>query len=130
MTVSLQLADRSIKYPRGIVKVMLVKVGKFIFSADFIVLDMKEDQEIPIILDRPFLAMGMTLTDVQKGQLILRDKMNKSLLMFQDIKISYGKESCIRLDMTEKQSPADSTSTLPWYIDYVNYFLYNMKHYF
>ena len=48
--VSLQLADRSIQYPRGIIEDVLVKVDKFIFPADFIVLDMEEDQDIPIIL--------------------------------------------------------------------------------
>ncbi|XP_024021582.1 uncharacterized protein LOC112091651 [Morus notabilis] len=43
-TISLQLADRSIKYPRGIIEDVLVKVDKFIFPADFIVLDIEEDQ--------------------------------------------------------------------------------------
>ncbi|KAI4299930.1 hypothetical protein L6164_033350 [Bauhinia variegata] len=71
-TVSLQLADRSIKYPRGIVEDVLVKVDKFIFLADFIVLDMEEDQEIPIILGRPFLATERALIDVQKGNLTFR----------------------------------------------------------
>ncbi|XP_073120822.1 uncharacterized protein [Henckelia pumila] len=41
--MSLQLADRSIKYPRGIIEDVLVKVDKFIFSMDFVVLDMEED---------------------------------------------------------------------------------------
>ncbi|PKA48168.1 hypothetical protein AXF42_Ash020513 [Apostasia shenzhenica] len=71
-TISLQLADRSIKYPRGVVEDVLVKVDKFIFPADFVVLDMEEDFEAPLILGRPFLATGRTLIDVQKGELILR----------------------------------------------------------
>ena len=66
-TISLQLADRSIKYPRGVIEDVLVKVDKFIFLADFIVLDMDEDEEIPLILGRPFLATGRTLIDVQQG---------------------------------------------------------------
>ena len=57
-TITLQLADRSLAYPRGIVEDVLVKVDKFIFLADFVVLDMEEDSEIPIILGRPFLATG------------------------------------------------------------------------
>ena len=57
-TVTLQLADRSLKHPRGIVEDVLVKVDKFIFPSDFIVFDMEEDKEIPIILGRPFLATG------------------------------------------------------------------------
>ena len=49
-TITLQLADRSIKYPRGIVEDVLVKVNKFIFPVDFIVLDMEEDYDVPLIL--------------------------------------------------------------------------------
>ena len=51
---------------------MLVKVDKFIFPVDFIVLDMEEDREIPIILGRPFLAIGRVMIDVQRGELKLR----------------------------------------------------------
>ncbi|KAI4313294.1 hypothetical protein L6164_026285 [Bauhinia variegata] len=71
-SISLLLADRSIKRPRGIVEDVLVKVDKFIFPADFIVLDMEEDQEIPIILGGAFLATGRAMIDVQKGNLTLR----------------------------------------------------------
>ncbi|KAI3456996.1 hypothetical protein Pfo_013659 [Paulownia fortunei] len=49
-TVSLHLVDRSIKYPRGIIEDVLIKVDKFIFPADFIILGMDEDQDISIIL--------------------------------------------------------------------------------
>ncbi|KAL0445920.1 UNVERIFIED_CONTAM: hypothetical protein Slati_1719900 [Sesamum latifolium] len=48
--ITLQLADRSIKYPRGIVEDVLVKVGKFIIPVDFIVVDMEEDKNMPLIL--------------------------------------------------------------------------------
>ena len=51
---------------------VLVKLDKFIFSTDFIVLDMEEDKEIPFILGRPFLAIGKALIDVQNGELKLR----------------------------------------------------------
>ena len=71
-TVTLQLAYRSLKHPRGVIEDVLVKVDKFIFPADFIVLDMEEDKEIPIILGRPFLVTGRVMTDVQRGELKLR----------------------------------------------------------
>ncbi|KAJ4717030.1 DNA-directed DNA polymerase [Melia azedarach] len=71
-TISLQMADRSLTYPRGIVEDVLVKVDKFIFPADFVVLDMKEDREVPIILGRPFLATVKTSFDVHNGKLTLR----------------------------------------------------------
>ena len=71
-TVTLQLADRSLKHPRGVIEDVLVNVDKFIFPADFIVLGMEEDKEIPIILGRPFLATDMAMIDVQKEELKLR----------------------------------------------------------
>lgn len=71
-SVTLQLVDRSYAFPRGIIEDVLVKVDKFIFPSDFIVLDMEEDREVPIILGRPFLATGRTLIDVQKGELTMR----------------------------------------------------------
>ncbi|XP_062114284.1 uncharacterized protein LOC133825341 [Humulus lupulus] len=61
-TVTLPLADRSVKHPRGIIEDVLVKVDKFIFPADFIVLDMEEDTDVPIILGRPFLAMDKAIS--------------------------------------------------------------------
>ena len=70
--VSLVMADCSIKHPRGIVKDVLVKVDKFIFPVDFIVLDMEEDNDTPIILGRPFLATGKVIIDVKHGKLALQ----------------------------------------------------------
>ena len=60
-SISLQLADRSIKYLQGVIEDMLMKVDKLYFPADFIVLDMEEDREVPLILGRPFLATDKTL---------------------------------------------------------------------
>ncbi|KAH9770111.1 hypothetical protein KPL71_012262 [Citrus sinensis] len=71
-TVTLQLADRSHAYPEGKIEDVLVKVDKFIFPVDFIVLDFEADKEVPIILGRPFLATEKTLIDVQKGELTIR----------------------------------------------------------
>ncbi|HYP43259.1 MAG TPA: reverse transcriptase family protein [Candidatus Nitrosocosmicus sp.] len=71
-TATLQLADHSITYPKGVIEDVLVKVDQFIFPVDFIVLDMEEDKEIPIILGRPFLATGKAMIDVQKGELTMR----------------------------------------------------------
>ena len=77
-TVTLQQADRSLTHPRGIIEDVLLKVDKFIFPVDFIILDMEEDKEVPIILERPFLATGRALIDVQKGELRLRVKRSHS----------------------------------------------------
>ncbi|KAH9802215.1 hypothetical protein KPL71_001288 [Citrus sinensis] len=70
--VTLQLADRSHAYPEGKIEDVLVKVDKFIFPVDFIVLDFEVDKKVPIILGRPFLATGKTRIDVQKRELTMR----------------------------------------------------------
>ncbi|XP_071704942.1 uncharacterized protein [Rutidosis leptorrhynchoides] len=70
--MAIQLADRSIKYPRGIIENMLVKTGTLVFPADFVVLDMEVDERIPLILGRPFLNTARCLIDVYGQQLTLR----------------------------------------------------------
>ncbi|GJT72289.1 DNA-directed DNA polymerase [Tanacetum coccineum] len=70
--MSIQLADRSIKYPIGVCKNLLVKVIKFIFPVDFVVLKMDEDELVSIILGRPFLATARAVIDVHEVKLILR----------------------------------------------------------
>ncbi|GKB23367.1 zf-CCHC domain-containing protein [Tanacetum coccineum] len=70
--MSIQLADRSIKYPIGVCENLLVKVNKFIFLVDFIILEMDEDELVPIILRRPFLATTPAVIDVHEGKLSLR----------------------------------------------------------
>ncbi|GJV73023.1 reverse transcriptase domain-containing protein [Tanacetum coccineum] len=71
--MSIQLADRSIKYPIGVCKNLLVKVSKFIFPDDFVVLEMDKDELVPTILGRPFLATAMAVIDVHEGKLSLRE---------------------------------------------------------
>ncbi|XP_022869436.1 uncharacterized protein LOC111388857 [Olea europaea var. sylvestris] len=56
-TLTLQLVDRSITYPKGIIEDVLVKIDKFIFPVDFVVLDMEEDEKVPLILSQPFLVL-------------------------------------------------------------------------
>ena len=84
--ITLQMADRSMAQPEGVLKYVLVKVGKFIFPMDFVVIKMEENTKVPLLLGRPFLATGAALIDVQKVKLTLRmgDKavqfnLNKSL---------------------------------------------------
>ncbi|XP_022899399.1 uncharacterized protein LOC111412708 [Olea europaea var. sylvestris] len=98
-TVSLQLANRSIKHPRGISEDILVKVGKFIFPADFIILDMEKDRDVPLILGHPFLATERALIDVQKGQLILMlNKEEVIINVFRAFKFQSEPDSCMQID--------------------------------
>ena len=66
------MADRSMAQPEGILEDVLVKVGKFIFPVNFVIMQMEEDTQIPLFIGRPFLATGAALIDVQKGELTLR----------------------------------------------------------
>ena len=68
----LQLADKTQKHPLGVIENVLVKVDKFIFPADFVILDMEEDDIVPIILGKPFLAMDKAQINVQEGELKMR----------------------------------------------------------
>nr|GEU86639.1 hypothetical protein [Tanacetum cinerariifolium] len=60
----IELVNKSTQYPRGIAENVIVKIDKFSFPVDFVVLDMKEDHKIPIILGRPFLATAHAMIDV------------------------------------------------------------------
>ena len=71
-TITLQMADRSMVKPEGVLEDVLVTVGKLFFPVDFIILDMEEDSQVPLLLGRPFLATGAALIDMQKGVLTLR----------------------------------------------------------
>ncbi|XP_048236342.1 uncharacterized protein LOC107261908 [Ricinus communis] len=70
--MSIQLADRYVKYPKGIVENVLVKVNKFIFPVNFVILDMDSESSVPLILGRPFLATSRAMIDVCDGKLKLR----------------------------------------------------------
>ena len=74
-SLTLQLADRSVRVPRGIVEDVLVKVDKFLFPVDFVVLDTEPvanmTNQIPVILGRPFLATSNAVIHCRSGQLEL-----------------------------------------------------------
>ncbi|XP_019236696.1 PREDICTED: uncharacterized protein LOC109216930 [Nicotiana attenuata] len=70
--VSLQLADQTTIILEGIVEDVLVWVDKFMFPMNFIVVNMEENREIPLILGRPFLATSKAILDIQERQLMLK----------------------------------------------------------
>ena len=70
--ITLQMADRSMAQPEEVLEDVLVKVGKFFFPVDFVIIKMEEDTQVPLLLGRHFLATGATLINVQKGELTLR----------------------------------------------------------
>ncbi|GKC91072.1 putative reverse transcriptase domain-containing protein [Tanacetum coccineum] len=70
--LTVELADKTVKYPKGIVVNVLVGIGKFVFPVDFIILDMAEDIKVPLILGRPFLSTARAKIDVFKRNITLR----------------------------------------------------------
>ena len=66
------MENKTLAQPEGILEDMLIKMGKFIFSVDFVVIDIEVDKQVPWLLGRPFLATGASLIDVKKEELTLR----------------------------------------------------------
>ena len=82
---------------------VLVKVDKFIFPADFILVDMEIDKNTLIILGRPFLAMGRALIDVEEGNLTLRVQNEKvEFNIFKAIKMfDNERHVCNKIDVID-----------------------------
>ncbi|CAN6583278.1 unnamed protein product [Malus baccata var. baccata] len=101
-SVSLQLADRYVTYPLGILEDVIIKMDKFYLPANFIVLDMEEDKEVPLILGRPFMATARTLIDVEAGTLTLRVQGESVVFkLFKAVKRPFEPEECFRVDVLD-----------------------------
>ncbi|GJX92996.1 retrovirus-related pol polyprotein from transposon TNT 1-94 [Tanacetum coccineum] len=81
-----ELADRTVKYPKGIAKNVLVGIGKFVFLVDFIIPDMLEDVKVPLILGRPFLSTVHVKIDVFKRKITLR--VGDEKIIFKSMKLA------------------------------------------
>nr|GEU55669.1 reverse transcriptase domain-containing protein [Tanacetum cinerariifolium] len=99
----LELADRTISKPTGVAENVFVKVGKFYFLADFVVLDFVADPRVPLILGRPFLSTAHALIDVYEGEIILRhDDQSHTLKCGDAPSISYNNfESLNKVDLID-----------------------------
>ncbi|GKB10597.1 mitochondrial proton/calcium exchanger protein-like protein isoform X1 [Tanacetum coccineum] len=82
--LTVELADRTMKYPKGIAENMLVGIGKFVFPIDFSILDMPEDIKVPLILERPFLSTAHAKIDVFKRKITLR--VGEERIIFKSVK--------------------------------------------
>ncbi|XP_061356221.1 uncharacterized protein LOC133300666 [Gastrolobium bilobum] len=102
-TVFLQLADKSIRRPDGVIEDVLVKIDKFIFPADFVVLNMEEDTEIPLLLGRPFLATARAMIDVEQGKLMLRvNEETVTIDVFESMKHPTDGEDYFMIDIIQE----------------------------
>nr|GEZ41885.1 reverse transcriptase domain-containing protein [Tanacetum cinerariifolium] len=81
----LELADRTISKPTSVAKNVFVKVGKFYFPADFVVLDFIDDPRVPLILGRPFLSTAHAIINVHEREIILRQDQQSLTIQCGDI---------------------------------------------
>ncbi|GJT94820.1 ribonuclease H-like domain-containing protein [Tanacetum coccineum] len=82
--LTVELADRTAKYPKGIAENVLVGIGNFTFPIDFIILDIPEDIKVPLILERPFLSTARAKIDVYKRKFTLR--VGEEKIIFKSVK--------------------------------------------
>ncbi|GJV05562.1 reverse transcriptase domain-containing protein [Tanacetum coccineum] len=102
--ISVRLADRSFQYPVGIAENMLVEVGKFTFPADFVILEIEEDNKVPLILGRPFLHTDNAVIQVKQKQLNLGVRTERMIFNIDSaIKHSYSNDdTCFSIDVIDE----------------------------
>ncbi|KAI5334934.1 hypothetical protein L3X38_025067 [Prunus dulcis] len=106
-SVIIQLADRSIKYPKGVLEDVLVKVNELIFPADFLVLEMEEvpilGKYLPLILRRPFMRTARTKIDVYEGTPTTAfDEETVEFKVFDALKYPNDDHACFSIDVLEQ----------------------------
>ncbi|GJQ89198.1 reverse transcriptase domain-containing protein [Tanacetum coccineum] len=102
--MSVRLVDRSFQYPIGIVENMLVKVGKFTFPVDFVILKMEDDRKVPLILGRPFLYTVDVVIRVKQKQLNLGVGSESMVFLINSaMKHSYSNDDiCFSIDVIDE----------------------------
>ncbi|CAL0334640.1 unnamed protein product [Lupinus luteus] len=99
---TLQLADRSVKYPYGVAEDVLVKVDGLVFPVDFVIMDIEEDKEVPLILGRPFMKTARVVIDVDDGKLKVRvDDQEVNFNVFEAMHHPRDKQHCFRMDVID-----------------------------
>nr|GEW96441.1 reverse transcriptase domain-containing protein [Tanacetum cinerariifolium] len=113
-----ELADRTISKPTGVAENVFVKVSKFYFPTDFVILDFVVDPRVPLILGRPFLSTTHALIDVYKGEITLRhddQSLTLKLLGFTDdvsTEVSYPSYEPIVSSSLQNLTPFDASNFL------------------
>ncbi|CAJ2640738.1 unnamed protein product [Trifolium pratense] len=101
--MTLQLADKSITRPSGMAEDVLVKVDKFMFPIDFVVMDIEEDDDVPLILGRPFMKTARMMIDIDDGVMKVRVQDEEvSFNLWEAMKHPHEKDMCFKLDATEE----------------------------
>ncbi|XP_052730470.1 uncharacterized protein LOC128195822 [Vigna angularis] len=101
--MTLQLVDRSLKYPYGVAEDVLMKVDKFLFPMDFVIMEMEEDVNVPLILGRPFMKTSRVLIDVENGKLKVRMQDEEvNFDVFQAMSHPKDDKECFHLDSLDE----------------------------
>ncbi|XP_058762162.1 uncharacterized protein LOC131635553 [Vicia villosa] len=102
--MTLQLADKSLTSPYGVAQDMLVKVDKFLFPVDFVVVDMEEDRDVPLILGRPFMKTARMMIDIDDGLMKVRVQDEEvTFNLFEAMKHPKDKRDTFRVDATDEE---------------------------
>jgi len=97
--MTLQLADRSIARPFGVVEDVLVKVCHFTFLVDFVIMDIEEDAEIPLILGRPFMVTAKCVVDMGNDNLEMSVEDQKATFnLFEVSKHPSDNKTCFKVE--------------------------------
>nr|GFC07044.1 reverse transcriptase domain-containing protein [Tanacetum cinerariifolium] len=116
----LELADRTISKPTGVAENVFVKVGKFYFPADFVILDFVAHPRVPLILERPFLSTAHALIDVYEGDiLILEALLNNDLEPLSNQKDFFPTlHKDLKTQSEEDEPPEVELKELPPHLEY------------
>ena len=97
-----QLTDRSIRHPSEITEYVLVKAEKYILPVDFVVVDVDDDVEVPLILGRSFLPISKALIDMDGGEMTVRiGDENLTYRLIKEMRHSLDfDDTCYFLDIT------------------------------
>jgi len=101
--MTLQLADKSVARPMGITKDVLVKVDKFVFPVDFVVMYIEEDDDVPLILGRTFMFSARMMIDYDDGLMTVRlDDEEINFNLHSAMKHSKDKGACLKVDAMDE----------------------------
>nr|GEV75873.1 reverse transcriptase domain-containing protein [Tanacetum cinerariifolium] len=114
--MTLELEDRSISRTISVAEDVFVKVGKFYFPADFVVVDFDANPRVPLILRRSFLKIGRALINVYAGELTLRvnnEAVTLNLDQTSRYSANYNDMMANRIDVIDMASFLNNDPSLP-----------------
>ena len=110
--MTLQLADRSITRPYGVVEDVLVKVRHFTFPVDFVIMDIDEDTKIHLILGRPFMLTANCVVDMGNRSLELSiDNQKITFDLFKAMKYPREGWKCFKIEEIDRDDNVNILDT-------------------